>query len=152
MNREKQNPKLRGGGRADKLVANFRKAVIDLDAAVTSISLFLGMLPSDKLLAKVIRRREYHVLEFISLGDVKSVSDTRSAREGKGRGRGRGEVGEGVKIVTDSGFGGNRSLDRSRELYQEIKILLRAFLIAGATDYSAGGIFILKDDGAPDLN
>ena len=126
---------------------NYRKNAAALIAVITRISIPSGLRPSDKILAKLIRRRENKVLEFAALVGVRNVTDTKFYREEEEK-----KIGEGVKLVAEGNNRTYRFLGRKRKLYQAIKVLLRGYLLPGATECAGGKLFVLNTDGAHVLN
>ena len=131
----------------DSLETGFRQKAMELLAAVTTVHISMDIQPSDKLLAKLNRHKKNKVLEFISLGDVRNVSDVKFLREEEEK-----KIGEGVKLVTEGLTKKNRFLDSTWKLYQAIKVLLFGYLLVGASDYAPENLFVVDADGNPITN
>ena len=132
----------------DSLETGFRQKAMELLAAVTTVHISMDIQPSDKLLAKLNRHKKNKVLEFISLGDVRNVSDVKFLREEEEK-----KIGEGVKLVTEGLTKKNRFLDSTWKLYQAIKVLLLfGYLLIGASDYAPENLFVADADGNPITN
>ena len=136
-----------------RLEHKYRRRVVELIADVPSITNPPDLLPNDKLLAKLIRRRRSRVLEFVSRrgrGGARAgaVSAATCDREEEGE-----QIGAVVKLATDSSTNNNiRSVDSPWELYRSIKVLLLGCLLAGAPGYTAAKLFVLNDEWHQSLN
>ena len=69
-----------------KLGTGFRQRAVEMLAAVTAAFVSMDLQPCDRLTTELNRRRKSKVLEFISMGDVRDVSDVKFLREEEGGG------------------------------------------------------------------